>query len=819
MGLVSVVAKLLLLPLGNEPSAYVLIGVLDLALSLLIAMAAWQASRRSLFFARVLWLCAGFVALIWALHFASDIILLKSGAFKTFPNAPFPNAPLPALFITAFPFAVALTLPLLLREDQKKLEISWRQTLDIAQLGIIVFSAFLAFFYLPFLKIPSDPERGRYLMIMHLTRDGFLALGYLYRGWRSSFPDLRRLHFRVSGFLAAYGLSPLLISHGMNAWHWPEALAGFVADLPALFLLATAASWQQEESPMRTAPTPESRKSLLWTQVLPLAMPVSVLALASRMPVPYLRGAWIMVTASFALYAARLFLMQHQQNQTLSSLHAMEEKFSKAFRSSPVAMNISRFSDGRLVDANDRWFELTQLCREDAIGKTTVELGLFENVKERDRLMEILREQHSIKGLGLEFRVEGRTFTALVSAELVEIGNETMVLVSALDTTELKNVTRQLQQAQKMELVGSLAGGIAHDFNNLLTIITGNAALALTMELDADLAEHIRQIKEASGRAASLTRQLLAFSRRQTLQPRSISLNSVVASIETLLRRTITQNITLATSYAPDLGTVHADPVQIEQVVMNLAVNARDAMPQGGKLYIETRNLDLTLLNVEKEMQIPQGRYIMLSVTDTGTGIRPEDMDRIFEPFFTTKAVGTGTGLGLSTVYGIVKQSGGHIRVYSDLGRGTTFKICLPRVDSPAETVRTAPTESENLNGNETVLVVDDDARVCELTAKILGRYGYQVITANSAEDAEHRAQDFDAEIHLLVTDIVMPGTNGRALAQQLKSKRPKMKVLYLSGYPRMTQSSENGAGADELLFKPFAPTELARRTRRALRA
>jgi two-component system, cell cycle sensor histidine kinase and response regulator CckA len=359
---------------------------------------------------------------------------------------------------------------------------------------------------------------------------------------------------------------------------------------------------------------------------------------------------------------------------------------------------------------------------------------------------------------------------------------------------------------------------VAHDFNNLLTVITGYSALALNQNLNEELADEIRQIREASGKAAALTRQLLAFSRRQVLQPRNISLNAVVEPVEKLLRRTIGENIVLVTSLAPKLGTVYADPMQMEQVVMNLAINARDAMPHGGKLLFETKNLDLPANYPERGFEIPAGSYVMLIVSDTGTGISPEHLDRIFEPFFTTKEVGVGTGLGLSTVYGIVKQSGGHIWVYSDVGRGTTFKVCLPRVDSKPDLVGPAEMEPENLSGTETVLVVDDDPRVCELTANILGRYGYQVLTANSGEDAQRRAAECDKGLGLLVTDVVMAGTSGRELAQALKTNRPDLKILYMSGYPRVALSAEDVADfSDGMLPKPFAPLDLARQARRAL--
>jgi PAS domain S-box-containing protein len=802
-------AKLLLLPFqGTLPTEFLLLS--DAGLALLIAVAAWQASRRSSPYARVFWLCVGFAALIWTINFGAGALGFMSGSLKSALSARWPS-----LVISSFPFAIALTLPLLLSEDLETPRIGWLQALDVAQFGLIVFSVFLVFFYIPSFHLASDDQRARHLMVLHIMRDSFLAAGYLYRGSRSRFPDLRRLHFRMAIFLVAYALPPVLNFYSTRTLHWPSPLVTALSDLPALFLLFTAATWQQDRDEIRPV---EKTQGVLWTQALALIMPVSVVALACRVPSQYLRLAWIFVTTSFVLYAARLFVMQRQQNQTVSSLAAMEEKFSKAFKSSPAAITISRLSDGRFIDVNDRWLALTKLTRPEAIGRTSLELGIFENAEEREKLVDTLKKHRSVRGMNLNFRMEGRALQTLVSAELIELGGEPLIIASILDVTEFKNLTQQLQQAQKMELVGSLAGGVAHDFNNLLTIITGYSALALTRELNPDLAEDIRRIKDASGKAAALTGQLLAFSRRQVLQPRNISLNTVVAQIEKLLQRTIGANITPVTCLAPKLGTVHADPVQMEQVVMNLAVNARDAMQQGGKLVFETKNLDLTSPYPERGFEIPAGRYVMLIVTDTGVGIRPEHLDRIFEPFFTTKGVGTGTGLGLSTVYGIVKQSGGYIWASSDVGVGTTFKVCLPRVESPADSIKPAETEPENLKGTETVLVVDDDSRVCELTARILGQYGYQVITANSGEAAEQRACECHKEIQLLVTDVVMAGTSGRELAQQLKASRPSLKILYMSGYPHLALSGNHVMDFSEAtLPKPFAPVDLARHARRAL--
>jgi signal transduction histidine kinase/CheY-like chemotaxis protein len=806
-----VVFKLVLLPFQRSLPINLISALIDAALATLIVAAAWRASRRSGPYARILWLCVAFAASLWAINFAAAAFGLWNSPVQSLLSARWPS-----LVISAFPLSIALTLPLLLSEDSEKAQIGWLQALDIVQFGIIAFSGFLVFFYIPSLQALSDTQRVRYLTGLHVMRDSFLMLGYLYRGWRSRFPDLRRLHFQMAGFFFAFGV-PAVFFPALVARHWPLLVLSFVAALPPLFLLFTAALWRQEDL-VHPAEKLGRPKGILWTQAAAIVMPLSVVLLASRMPSQYLRVAWISVTCSFVCYAGRLLLMHREQSVTLSRLRAAEEKFSTAFRSSPAAITISRLSDGKFIDVNDRCLQLMHRNRDEMIGNTSIDLGLFENVADRARLADALRKNGSVRGMPINFRTRDRILNTLVSAEVVVIDGEPLMITSILDMTEFKSTIHQLHHAQKMELVGHLAGGVAHDFNNLLTVITGYSALALGRQLDSELKEEIAQIKEAAGRAASLTRQLLAFSRRQVLQPRNISLNTVIAPIERLLRRTLGGNIELVTYLDSGLGTVHADPTQMEQIVINLAVNARDAMPNGGKLLFETKNLELSSPYPERGFEIPAGRYVMLTVTDTGTGIPPEHLDRIFEPFFTTKEVGSGTGLGLSTVYGIVKQSGGYVWVYSDVAVGTTFKICLPRVDSAVDTFKPMESGLDTLRGNETVLLVDDDVRVCELTAKILRQYGYQVISANSGEDALRCAGEFAGEIHLLVTDVVMAKTNGKELAQRLRSTRPRLSVLYVSGYPHLALGRDSVVDfRSTTLPKPFAPYDLARQARKAL--
>jgi PAS domain S-box-containing protein len=810
-GMLLVGIKLSFLHFGNGFPAELRVLVENCALTLLIGAAAWRASKRSFLYAQVFWRCVIFVALLWTANFGVAALALISGRTDS-PSV----AGWPIMVINSFPLGIALMVPLLLREDRKELKIGWLQALDIAQIGLIVFAIVLAFFYIPSLAVASDVERLRYFRGLHLMRDGFLAVGYLYRGWRSSSSDLRKLHFQMSGFLIAYGLTAVLAIHAHMFWHWPVPLAYLMADVPLLGLLAMAATWRQQNAAPHTAAV--ERKDMIWTQVLALILPASVVALASRASGQHLRAAWILVTASFFLYALRLLVMQRQQNKILTSLAAMEERFSKAFKSSPAAIVISRLSDGTIIDANDRWLGLMNLTRAKAIGRNSVELGIFANTEKREKVMGPLRTCGSVRGINLKLNLKARTLETLASAEVIELGGEPLIISSFLDVTEFTNLKQQLQQAQKMQLIGNLAGGVAHDFNNLLTIITGYSGLALSRSLDAQSEEEILRIKEASAKAAALTHQLLAFSRRQVLSPRNLSLNAVVTPIEKLLQRTIGDHIEMITSLDADAGTVYADPVQIEQVVMNLAVNARDAMPLGGTLIFATKNLDLIEAYPGKGFEIPPGRYVMLIVADTGTGIPPDNLDRIFEPFFTTKGVGAGTGLGLSTVYGIVKQSGGWIWADSDVGVGTSFKVCLPRVDLPADVIQVNHHGLENLTGKGTVLVVDDDSAVCELAAKVLDQYGYQVITATSGEDAKRWAQDSNQEIHLLITDVVMSKTSGKQLAQHLKDRRPDLKILYMSGYPHVSLSGEEAADlCASILAKPFDPADLAREAKRVL--
>ena len=394
-----------------------------------------------------------------------------------------------------------------------------------------------------------------------------------------------------------------------------------------------------------------------------------------------------------------------------------------------------------------------------------------------------------------------------------------LILGLAQDVTDRKRLEEQLMQAQKMEAVGRLAGGVAHDFNNLLTAIIGYSQITLLKMAPSDPLRHeIAEIITAGERAAALTSQLLAFSRKQILNPQILDLNRSIDNISKLLRRVIGEDIQLDLMVSSDLGQVKADPGQIDQVLLNLVINARDAMPEGGKITIETENVLLDEEYARTHVGVQPGAYAVLAISDTGIGMDAFTRTRIFEPFFTTKAEGKGTGLGLSTVYGIVTQTGGHIWVYSEVNQGTVFKIYLPRIDEVA--IATDPTEEfSNLQGSETVLVVEDDMQVSRLIFTVLKSYGYKVLEASKAEDALSLAAAQRGEkIGLLLTDVIMPGMSGKTLADQFRILHPDTKILFISGY------TDNAIVHHGLLDpgtafvqKPFTPSALVRKVREVL--
>jgi two-component system cell cycle sensor histidine kinase/response regulator CckA len=517
----------------------------------------------------------------------------------------------------------------------------------------------------------------------------------------------------------------------------------------------------------------------------------------------------------------RVLNAAHMERQLTQS----EARFQSFMDNSP-AIAFVKDADGRLLYANRRFAEeCGQPCWQ---GKTDDELWPMETARQLRALdaatLAAGQPQQATETLTTR---NGATHHWLTCRfPLKGSQGERLIGGMAVDVTQQKEAEEalrvrdeQLRQAQKMEAIGQLAGGVAHDFNNLLTIILGYSdVLANAPDQPKQRVEMLAEIHNAAERAGHLTRQLLAFSRKQVLEPRVVNLNDIVGNMEKMLRRLIGEDVSIHTTLAPDLDRVLADPGQLEQVIMNLVVNARDAMPQGGELCIETANIELDLTYAKAHADVNPGRYTVLAISDSGCGMDEATKARIFEPFFTTKQIGKGTGLGLATVYGIVRQSGGHICVSSGLGHGTTFKVYFPAVVRSEPAPKPSSDRNLSLSGNETILIVEDEDSVRALVHSILEIYGYTVLEAREPFEAVQLSESYAGPIHLLLTDVIMPQLNGKRLSELLQSQRPSMKVLFMSGY---TDDAivRQGILSPGICFvqKPFTPAVLAAKLRDAL--
>jgi two-component system cell cycle sensor histidine kinase/response regulator CckA len=490
------------------------------------------------------------------------------------------------------------------------------------------------------------------------------------------------------------------------------------------------------------------------------------------------------------------------------ALRKKEEMFRLLFNNNPLPTFVIDQETLRFLEVNEAAVRQYGYSLAEFREMTALEI---RPEAERAKYIEHLRQSHDDgphTGHWQHRKKDGKIFQVESISHELDYSGRRVRLVVAQDISERHILEQQLRQSQKMEAVGRLAGGIAHDFNNLLMVIKGHTELLLNVLPPAEqYSRKIEQIERAADRASALTRQLLAFSRLQVLQPRVMNLNDVVHDMGRLLPRMIGEDVELEIRTSEDLGAIRADASQMEQVIMNLAVNARDAMPGGGKLLIETSNTELDSAYNTRHPIVRQGRYVLIAVSDTGTGMSAETQAHIFEPFFTTKAQGKGTGLGLATVYGIVKQSGGFIWVYSELGRGTSFKIYLPRVDQPVERISpVVPSLSEAPRGTATILLTEDEQDVREVAREFLESGGYAVIEARDGAEALGFVHKHETTINLLVTDMVMPGMTGLELAARLKEKRPGLRILYMSGYSdRAAAESLQSDPSLRLLTKPFS--------------
>jgi PAS domain S-box-containing protein len=507
------------------------------------------------------------------------------------------------------------------------------------------------------------------------------------------------------------------------------------------------------------------------------------------------------------------------------ALRESEEKFSRIFHSSANLVAFTEPESGRIVEVNDTWVKTLGVPREQAVGRSALDLGLWHDPTQREKSLAQLRQNGQVREVEVDLLSRNGVIQTVAAAEYVEVKGSRFVLWELRDISRQKRAEKeqealrtQLLQAQKLESVGRLAGGVAHDFNNLLTVINGYSSLLLSQLAPGDpLRRSVDEIRRAGEKAAGLTKQLLMMSKTQVGQPQLINLNNAVSETARLMERLIGEDIHLVLSLDANLGLVNADPVQIHQVLMNLTVNARDAMPQGGQLTLETSNATLPATMVPAGVAEASG-FIRLRVRDTGTGIDDETLPHIFEPFFTTKSMVMGTGLGLSTAYGIVRQAGGWIAVQSSPGRGSTFEIFLPRVAGHETAAGTSEAGHDDRGGTETILVVEDQPSVRQFAGNVLRGFGYQVLEAASGAEALGLSEAHKGPIDLILTDIIMPGMNGLALAERIQPQRPQVRILYMTAYAGDILQ-QRGVQRDDLdcLQKPFRPAELARKVRAML--
>jgi PAS domain S-box-containing protein len=598
-----------------------------------------------------------------------------------------------------------------------------------------------------------------------------------------------------------------------------EGITGWVAENRKI-VAVTSNAWKDSRFKVFNE-LPEDRfESFLSVPIVTRGRVVGVINLQNREPHQYSTREITLLSTIGAFVGAEIEMarLEVENAQDLTERRKAEDRFYKAFSANPEPITISTIAEGRYIDVNESFLRVTGFRRDEVIGRTSLELNFWGQLEDRTRLIDALEGQGHVRDLEITFHTKaGEQRTGLNSAEVIEAGGQKCVLAILKDITERKALEKQLRQAQKMEAIGRLSGGIAHDFNNLLGVIMGYCELLLEQLEDGAPRRHSEQILKAADRAAALIRQLLAFSRQQVVETKTLNLNTVVADLAKMLPRLIGAHIELSTSLDPALGQVKADQGQIEQIILNLAVNARDAMPNGGKLIMETENVQVDDEQALMRPPMISGNYALLVVTDTGVGMDAQTQAHIFEPFFTTKEIGKGTGLGLATVYGCVKQSGGYIWVYSEPGLGTTFRIYLPLVSEMVAEPRAGAGATGILaRGTETILLVEDEESLKILTRTILEENGYTVLAAGEGSEAIEIARQTTGAIDILLTDMVMPGMNGRQVAEILLPMRPQMKIVYMSGYTGFHDRGFLESGAS-LVPKPFTRDALLRKLRDAL--
>jgi PAS domain S-box-containing protein len=785
--------------------------VFQLFAAFFAAVACWQASRRSRHFAKIFWRLSAATFVVWSW----GVVLNTYQNLRS--STPDENqiGTFLIIFLSTAPMFIASVLSGTSDDESK---IHWDLVLDATQILVLVLAIHLLLVDIPSMTLGDRPTVLAALRLQNYWRLA-LAIALAARARFDPSPLTRSLIKPIAIAMAVFALGGW-IGNDLEAFTtWRGARWFDLAwTIPFAMVAFSAGAWRQSPPSPAWDPKPARVESILLFYFPSIALPILLLSMRDDIQSGQIVVGLGAMMFSILCFCLRLLITQNRQRQATDALLASEFRYRSLFERNMAGIYTSTF-EGRILDCNPAFCEMFGYTREELLGLPASVLYIGGD-RERDALLADLQHHGSKRGIELPYlRKDGRQIWTIENVSVIADGNGKRILEGAmLDITQRRSLELQLQQSQKMESVGKLAGGVAHDFNNLLTVMRGYCDLQLEKTALSDpIHGYAQQIASAVDRASGLTRQLLAFSRQQVMQARVVNLNTLLRDFEKLLRRLVGEDIEMRTILDPELGNVKVDPGQMEQVVMNLVTNARDAMPEGGVLTLETSNVTLDGLFLERHPYVLLGPYVRLAVSDTGTGIDEDTRPHIFEPFFTTKGLGKGTGLGLATAYGIVKQSQGYIEVYSEIGVGSTFAVHLPRLDSD---VRPLPAEKQlpAQRGKETILLVEDDEQLRSLAKTILESYGYTVLAVDDPSQAESDCEQHSGAIHLLLTDMIMPKINGREVARRVMARIPAIRVLYMSGFTTHTIVNQ-GVLEPGIFFlqKPFTAVALASKVREVL--
>jgi PAS domain S-box-containing protein len=786
--------------------------LVQLVLGAIALLAMVEARKRSSGFERSVWSLAALSFVFYSVGQAIFTYIRLTGP----PDSPHFGHVIydPIFFFWIVPLvAAALAEPARIAEG-----FEWSAILDSSLLVLLALAVHLTIF--------GDTSRWSgdqnlfWRVKIRLIRDVIVLACLLGRVVFADSPQIRRLFLRLAGFYCAYAMSNvafLLCAEAAQPGQ-PKAWIDLVWSIPRFIAVLVAVTWKPEQITTLRPAAANWRSYLL--DHAPLVVPLLVLGIGSHIfsSAPWIWGSLIGVT--LVVVSLRLRLTQIRQNRALENLDASNNLLHAIIECTSEALYM-KDSQGRYLMMNPAGARALNRSPQEVVGRTDLELfpaDEAELLRKNDQ--EVMKSGRTVTvEEAITWNGAQHVYFTTKNAYRDPQGRVIGVVGISVDVTERRRMEQHLQMAQRMESIGMFSSAIAHDFNNILTVIKGYSYLAhADSEENPSVRDNVDQINKAAARASALVDQLLAFSRRQVLQPRVISLNDIVTHLRKMLDRLIGEDVQIETLLATDLGAVLADPCQIEQVLMNLAANARDAMPGGGALRLETANVDINLSNVIPNVNVAPGAYCMLTVSDSGAGMDAQTQARIFEPFFTTKSAGKGTGLGLATAYGIVKQSGGYISVQSKPGAGTTFRIYLPRVNEQVESPSQVTPRSLPEGGGQTILLADDDPQLRQLAKKVLTSSGFTVLESESGEQAEQLAKIHQGAIDLVLTDVVMPGQSGRETVQRIRGDGAKPRVLYMSGYPN-DFIARHGVLDPEISFlpKPFTPAGLVKKVREVL--